>query len=218
MKRYRLAVFDLDGTLLNTLDDLAAATNHALAAHDLPPRTTDEVRRFVGNGIANLIRRAVPAGSPADLVEAVYATFNAYYAAHSLDVTAPYPGIPSPLDELRARGVRCCVVSNKGDYAVGPLVEHFFGDAFEVAVGEREGLRRKPCPDTVLACMDACQIPPADTVYIGDSEVDVATAEAAGIDCVCVTWGFRPLSTLLEAGASTIVDDTDQLLAAICGS
>ena len=155
MTRYSAAIFDLDGTLLNTLDDLAASTNHALAAYGLPPRTTDEVRQFVGNGIMNLIRLATPDGSDAELVEAVYDTFNEHYAAHHLDLTAPYPGIEQVLDDVQAAGMRCCVVSNKGDYAVRPLVEHFFPGVFEVARGECEGIRRKPAPDTVLSCMKA---------------------------------------------------------------
>lgn len=211
MTRYSAAIFDLDGTLLNTLDDLAASTNHALAAYGLPPRTTDEVRQFVGNGIMNLIRLATPDGSDAELVEAVYDTFNEHYAAHHLDLTAPYPGIEQVLDDVQAAGMRCCVVSNKGDYAVRPLVEHFFPGVFEVARGECEGIRRKPAPDTVLSCMKALGAAPERCVYVGDSEVDVACAANAGIDCIIVTWGFRAEEYVRSQGGTTFAHDADEL-------
>ena len=209
--RYDTAIFDLDGTLLNTLDDLAASTNHALALHKLPPRSTGEVRQFVGNGIMNLIRRAVPGGSSVELVEQVYASFNEHYAAHSLERTAPYPGILEVVDKIRGRGMRCCVVSNKGDYAVRPLVEHFFPGRFEVAVGERADIRRKPAPDTVLACMRELETPAERCVYVGDSEVDVACAANAGIDCVVVTWGFRDEEYVRSQGGTTFARTMDEL-------
>lgn len=215
MRRYSVCIFDLDGTLLNTLDDLATATNAALAHHGLPGRTTDEVRRFVGNGIHNLIRRAVPQGSDAALIDTVEETFNDYYAAHSLVLTRPYPGIPELLEELTSQGIDLCVVSNKGDYAVGPLVRHFFGDVFQVAVGEREGIRRKPAPDTVLACIDRLQVDPKEVVYVGDSEVDVATANNAAIDNIICTWGFRDRDYLEEQGATRFVDTAQELAAMI---
>ncbi len=209
---YNAAIFDMDGTLLNTLDDLAASTNAALAAHGMPGRTTDEVRQFVGNGIMNLIRRATPAGTGEDTQRAVFDTFCAHYADHALDATAPYPGIVALLDELRARGVKLAVVSNKGDFAVQELVDHFWKGQLDFAVGEREGIRRKPAPDTVLTALEALGVSADEAVYVGDSEVDVATAAASGLDCICVTWGFRSVQTLLEAGATTLVDTCDQLL------
>ena len=211
-------VFDLDGTLLNTLDDLAASTNAALAVHGLPGRTTDEVRQFVGNGIRNLIRQAVPANSTEELIEAVHATFDEHYAAHDLDATEPYPGVIALVERLRDRGIPCCVVSNKGDYAVQPLVRHFFGDRFDQVCGERErdGIRRKPWPDTVLACLDAVGSSPADAVYVGDSEVDLATARNANMPCIIVSWGFRDAEALRSQGASAVAHDPDELEAAIC--
>ncbi len=208
---YTTAIFDLDGTLLNTLDDLAASTNHALAAHGLPKRTRDEVRQFVGNGILNLIRQAVPKGSADELIQDVYKTFNAHYAAHSFEATAPYPGIEALLDDLREQGMQCCVVSNKGDYAVGPLVEHFFPGCFEVARGEREGIRRKPAPDTVFSCMEALNVSPSQCVYVGDSEVDVACAHNAGIDCIIVTWGFRDEEYVRSQGGTVFAHDCVEL-------
>ena len=209
---YQAAIFDMDGTLLNTLDDLAASTNAALAAYGMPGRTTDEVRRFVGNGIPNLIRRAVPAGTDEATQREVFDTFCAHYAEHDADATAPYPGILALLEQLRAAGVLCAVVSNKGDFAVQALCEHYFPEMFAFAVGEREGVRRKPAPDTVNAALAALGVERADAVYIGDSEVDVATAAASGLDCICVTWGFRSVETLLEAGATTLVSTTPELL------
>ena len=200
------AIFDLDGTLLNTLDDLAASTNYALAHHQLPLRTRDEVRQFVGNGIRNLIRLAVPAGSSDELIEQVHATFDAHYAAHDLDATGPYPGVVDLLGRLQRRGIKVCVVSNKGDYAVQPLVRHFFGANVDVACGEREkdGIRRKPWPDTVLACMELVGATRESSVYIGDSEVDLQTARNAGIGCIVVGWGFRDEETLRANGAKAI--------------
>lgn len=215
--RYSCVVFDLDGTLLNTLDDLASSTNYALAAHGLPLRTTDEVRRFVGNGIRNLIRQAVPEGSTEQLIEQVHATFDQHYAAHSMVATAPYPGIPQLLHHLREQDVRCCVVSNKGDYAVQPLVEHFFPGTFDQACGEREreGIRRKPWPDTVLACLDAVGATPQQSVYVGDSEVDLLTAKNAHMPCIIVSWGFRDANALKEQGARVVVNTAQELCTAI---
>ena len=208
---YQAAIFDMDGTLLNTLDDLAASTNAALAAHGMPGRTTDEVRQFVGNGIMNLVRRAVPEGTGEEERQAVFDTFCAHYAEHSAERTAPYPGILELLARLREQGVRCAVVSNKGDFAVQDLVRLYFPGAFDFAVGEREGIRRKPAPDTVNAALEALGVSRQEAVYVGDSEVDVATAEASGLDCIAVTWGFRSVQTLLDAGATTLVDTTDEL-------
>lgn len=215
--RYSCVVFDLDGTLLNTLDDLASSTNYALAAHGLPLRTTDEVRQFVGNGIRNLIRRAVPEGSSEELVEEVHATFDRHYASHSMVQTEPYPGIPQLLSRLHEAGIRCCVVSNKGDYAVRPLVEHFFPGAFDQACGERErdGIRRKPWPDTVLTCLDAVGATPHNSVYVGDSEVDLLTAKNARMPCIIVSWGFRDAHELRKQGARVVVDTAQELYTAI---
>jgi len=212
---YAVVVFDMDGTLLNTLDDLAASTNAALAAHGMPARTTDEVRQYVGNGIANLVRLAVPEGTGPDAQKDVFDTFCAHYAAHNAEKTAPYPGILDLLARLEEKGVRSAVVSNKGDFAVQALVESYFPGLFSFAVGEREGIRRKPAPDTVFAALEALGVEPDEAVYVGDSEVDVATSAAAGLDCICVTWGFRDVQTLLDAGATTLVDTCDELYDAI---
>jgi phosphoglycolate phosphatase len=212
--RYTTVIFDLDGTLLNTLSDLHASTNHALAAHDLPPRSLDEVRSFVGNGIRNLIRLAVPAGSSDELIDTVHADFDAHYAVHNMDQTVPYPGVIELVKTLRDKGIRCCVVSNKGDYAVQPLVQHFFPNMFDVVCGEREkdGIRRKPWPDTVLECMRVVGATKGESVYVGDSEVDLLTAANAGIDCIAVTWGFRD-EDFLRAQGATVLTPTAPALA-----
>lgn len=212
------AIFDLDGTLLDTLDDLAASTNYALSYHELPGRTRDQVRQYVGNGIRNLIRLAVPEGSSDELIDRVHATFDEHYAAHNLVATAPYPGVIELLGRLQQRGMKICVVSNKGDYAVQPLIRHFFGNNVDVACGEREkdGIRRKPWPDTVLKCMERVGATRASSVYIGDSEVDLLTAQNAGIGCIVVGWGFRDEKTLYDSGAERILYTCEELEQAIC--
>ena len=210
---YRTVIFDLDGTLLNTLDDLHASTNYALAHFDLPSRSLDEVRQFVGNGIRNLIRLAVEPHTDDALIDEVHAVFDEHYSTHNQVLTAPYPGVCELVQKLKDAGVCCCVVSNKGDYAVQPLVEHFFGGLFDVCCGEREkdGVRRKPWPDTVLACMQQTGSTPQSSVYVGDSEVDILTARNAGIPCITVTWGFRDEPYLIEQGAQELAHSTKEL-------
>lgn len=204
-------VFDLDGTLLDTLDDLWYATNHALASYGLPERTRDEVRRFVGNGYGRLTTLAAPAGTNEEVLSELLATFNAYYQAHATDHTGPYPHIHEMLDALRARGVPMAVVSNKGDAAVKELVEAHFPGVFACAVGERPGIRRKPAPDTVLAVCEELGVAATDIVYVGDSEVDIATAQAVGCACVSVCWGFRTVEELQAAGATCFVRDPREI-------
>lgn len=211
--RYQAAVFDLDGTLLDTLADLHTATNAALSAFCYPPRTREEVCAFVGNGVGLLIHRALPAGTPSDREAAVLAFFRDYYAAHCREATAPYPGILALLRALRDGGVRVAVVSNKFDAAVKDLCRAYFGDLVEVAVGESPTVRRKPAPDAVLAALAALGVPPAGAVYIGDSDVDIATAAAAGLPCVSVLWGFRDRDFLASHGAVTYAATAGELLA-----
>lgn len=215
--RYDAAIFDMDGTILNTLDDLAASTNAALGCFGLPERTTDEVRRFVGNGIERLIKRACPPRSDERLLKAVYDEFCAHYQAHDSVRTAPYPGIMETLDELAEHGVGLAVVSNKGDFAVQDLARRFFPGVFGFAVGEREHIRRKPAPDSVFAALEALGVSPERAVYVGDSEVDVQTAAAAGIPCISCTWGFRGVDELVSVGATTFVDAPSELIPAIIG-
>lgn len=208
MEKYAI-IWDLDGTLLDTLDDLTASTNAALLAHGYAPRTRAEIRRFVGNGVKNLISRALPPGDHPDF-DAVFADFRAHYSVHCNDRTRPYPGILPMLDDLQARGIPMAVVSNKLDAAVRELCALHFGSRIGVAVGECEGVRRKPAPDSVHRAMELLGIRRA--VYIGDSEVDVATARNAGLPCICVSWGFRTEADLRAAGAQVIVSDVDGLM------
>ena len=214
---YRTAIFDLDGTLLDTLADLATATNIALAEHGLPARTTDEVRRFVGNGIRLLCERAVPQGTDPQVTDAVFESFKRAYARHERDETAPYPGIIDMLHALRAAGVKVAVVSNKADFAVQALVGHFFGDVFDFALGEREGTPKKPDRAMVDIILEELGETTEGLVYVGDSEVDLETAANCGCDCIICSWGFRERELLLARGATTIVDTADELFAAILG-
>jgi len=206
-------IFDLDGTLLDTLDDLSNAVNTALAAFHLPCRTRDEVKSFVGDGVAKLIERAVPEGSPYETTAAVLATFKAHYAIHCQDKTAPYMGILPLLSELQDRDIRTAIVSNKFDAAVKELSAYYFGNLIEVAVGEKEseGIRKKPAPDTLLMAMRALSVTPDETLYVGDSDTDILTAQAAGTSCVSVTWGFRDREFLVSHGATVLIDTPAEL-------
>ena len=209
--KYKIAIFDLDGTLLDTLQDLANSTNFALSSFGYPERSLEEVRRFVGNGIEKLIERAVPDGTPSEERSRVLAVFKAHYAEHCEDHTAPYEGIIKVLDCLKEKGVTVAVVSNKIDCAVKSLCEKYFADRIFVAVGEREGIRRKPYPDSVFEVLDKTGFVPAEAVYIGDSEVDVQTAENAGMDMITVTWGFRDKDFLMKSGARVFANSADEL-------
>lgn len=184
-------IFDLDGTLLDTLDDLATSVNHALTSNGLPPRSREDIRRFLGNGIRSLVKLSVPVDTPDDLYETVFNCFRSYYVDHCLDYTQPYPGIVSLLSTLRDAGIKMGIVSNKLHPAVRALNERFFSDFIGTAVGESATVRRKPCPDGVLAAISELGSTPERTVYVGDSEVDLETANNAGTACLSVLWGFR---------------------------
>ena len=212
--KYEAILFDLDGTLLNTLEDLKDSCNAALEACGYAPRTLDEVRRFVGNGVGLLIRRALPEGVGEEEYSRCLALFKAHYQNNLDNKTRPYPGIEQALDALLARGYRIGVVSNKFDAAVKALCAHHF-PRIQVAVGEREGVRKKPAPDSALAAAQALGVQPASTLYVGDSEVDIQTARNAGMDCLSVDWGFRPEAVLREAGATRIIHSPGALLDAI---
>lgn len=209
--KYTTIIFDLDGTLLNTLADLAAATNHALAEHKLPQRTTDEVRLFVGNGIHKLIERAVPANTPAELQEAVFASFNRYYKQHCADSTRPYEGVPQLLQQLRTAGCRTAIVSNKADYGVQALAKQYFDGQLDAACGERAGIAKKPAPDMLLAIMRQLKAEPASTIYIGDSDTDLDTARNAGIACIGACWGFRGRAFLEAHGAKLLAENVGDI-------
>ncbi|MCR5718172.1 MAG: HAD family hydrolase [Oscillospiraceae bacterium] len=209
--QYQLAIFDLDGTILDTLEDLYLAVNYALRECSLPERSREEVRQFLGNGMLHLIQCSVPQGSDEALVSRTAALFNAFYAKHCTDHTKPYEGIPALVAELRAAGMQTAVVSNKPDYGVQQLIADHFPSLFDCAAGEREGVRRKPAPDAVNAVLTALSVPRECAVYIGDSEVDIETAKQAGMPCISVDWGFRSAQFLTEAGAQRIVSSTEEL-------
>lgn len=205
MHKYKTYIFDLDGTLLSTLADLAASTNYALRTHHMPERSLDEVRRFVGNGVKKLMERAIPDGLNNPLFEETFATFRQHYMQHNLDTTQPYPGIMQMLEQLKAEGKNIAVVSNKFYAATRELCRHFFGDLVPVAIGEREDIRKKPAPDTVIEALRELGVDKEGAVYIGDSDVDIMTAKNSGMPCVSVLWGFRDKEFLLEHGATTLI-------------
>jgi phosphoglycolate phosphatase len=221
---YNTYIFDLDGTLLDTLGDLAASVNYALRTHKLPEHSIDDIRRFVGNGVRLLMERAVPDGAANPLFEDAFATFRHYYMAHSMDTTRPYDGILETLSELKSRVCHMAVVSNKMMAATQELCRYFFSDTIEVAIGENEaeGIRKKPAPDTVFAALDALgfsrdslekpRIPKHSAVYVGDSDVDIQTAHNAELPCISVLWGFRDRDFLIRNGAETFISAPSELL------
>jgi phosphoglycolate phosphatase len=212
--KYHTFIFDLDGTLLYTLADLAAAVNYALRTHQMPERTLDEVRNFVGNGVRMLMIRAIPDGLQNPQFDEVFSTFRSYYMQHSLDTTRPYDGIPQLLSQLKAAVMRTAVVSNKFYAATQELCQHFFPDTVDVAIGEHEaeGIRKKPAPDTVIEALKKLGVSANDAVYIGDSDVDIETARNAGLPCISVLWGFRDKSFLLAHGATTFAATPSDIL------
>ena len=204
-------LFDLDGTLLDTLEDLYQSVNAALAACGFPERTRMEVRSFVGNGVRNLMVRSVPDGEENPKFEECFQTFREHYAVHLNDHTAPYAGIMELLAELKEKGIPTAVVSNKSDAAVKELCRETFRDLVPLAIGESERVKKKPAPDTVIEAAAGIGVPLKDCVYVGDSEVDLATAENAGIPCISVSWGFRDKELLESLGAKTLLDTVPEL-------
>ena len=214
MITYSTYIFDLDGTLLDTLGDLAASVNYALRTHGMPEHSIDDVRRFVGNGVRLLMVRAIPDGEKNPDFEATFATFRQYYMQHSLDTTRPYEGIPETLAELKARGCHLAVVSNKMMAATQELIRHFFPDTISVAIGENEaaGIRKKPAPDTVFEALRQLGVGKECAVYVGDSDVDIQTAANSGLPCISVLWGFRDRDFLIQHGAETFASVPSELL------
>lgn len=209
---YNTYIFDLDGTLLSTLGDLAASCNYALRTNGMPERTIDEVRVFVGNGVKKLMERAVPNGEGNPAFEKTYSDFRKHYMEHNLDTTKPYDGVMDLLKELNSRGKKVAVVSNKFYAATQELCRHFFGNLVQVAIGEREDIRKKPAPDTVIEAMRQLGVTTEGAVYIGDSDVDIETARNSGMPCISVLWGFRDRDFLLQHGATTLVDTPADIL------
>lgn len=209
----KAVIFDLDGTLLNTLDDLADSTNYALSKFGYPTRTIEEVRQFVGNGVAKLIERAIPEGKNNPNFEKCLAIFKENYAQNMYNKTAPYNGIIEMLSNLKSKGIKIAVVSNKFDLAVKELCKKYFEGFIDFAAGENEaqGIKKKPAPDTVISVLNKFNFAPEDAVYVGDSDVDIMTAKNSKMPCISVTWGFRDEKFLLENGATILINAPSEI-------
>lgn len=210
--KYKLAIFDLDGTILDTLEDLHNSVNYALQSYNLPLRTREEVRLFVGNGIRKLIERSVPRDTPKLLTDKIYQSFVSYYSNHCHDKTKPYEGISAMLSKLKDAGYGMAVVSNKADAVVRMLCPLYFGNMFDLCVGAKDGVARKPAGDALIYVMRELGCALTESVYIGDSEVDIQTIANCGIDGMIVTWGFRNKEELLLSGAKRLADTPLEVL------
>lgn len=211
--KYKLAIFDMDGTILNTLEDLTDSVNHILTIHDYPIRTINEVKSFLGNGILRLIQLAVPenANISTETLNSLYNEFIEYYKIHNQDKTTAYDGVKELIIQLKFVGYKTAVVSNKADVAVKQLCIKYFDGLFDYSVGERTEIPKKPAPDSVVEVLNKLQVANTDAVYIGDSEVDIATAKNSKMDSIIVSWGFREKDFLYSMGAATIVDSPDEI-------
>jgi phosphoglycolate phosphatase len=214
MSKKTTIIFDLDGTLLYTLEDLKDAVNYALRTKGYAEHNLEEMRQFFGNGIRYALAEAEPAATEEDLDELIR-LFKTYYAGHLTDKTVPYDGIMDLLETLYEEGYKMAIVSNKVDEAVKTLAEHFFGKYVTVAIGNSDRIRRKPAPDTVFAAMEELGVTAEESVYVGDSEVDLATARAAGIPCITVLWGFRDREFLISHGAKVFAENPEDLFSLI---
>lgn len=210
--RYKAVIFDLDGTLTDTLQDLASSVNHALRSMGMPERSMEEVRQFVGNGVRKLIERAVPHGTASEQTEECFCHFRQHYILHCQDNTCLYPGIGEMLCELQRRGLRLAIVSNKLQSGVDELYNAYFRDTVEVAIGERDGVCRKPAPDMVALALKELGVTAKEAVYVGDSDVDIQTASNSGLPCISVLWGFRDHDFLIAHGASTLVHTPQEIV------
>lgn len=210
--KYKAVIFDLDGTLTDTLEDLYLSTNLALRSCGLPERELEEIRRFVGNGVKALIERAVPEGTDPHVVEKCFDTFQSHYIIHCQDHTKLYPGIATLLTTLQVKGYRLAVVSNKIQEGVTELAQTFFRGVVDVAIGEQAGIPRKPAPDMVHAALEQLGVGASEAIYVGDSDVDVQTAANAGLPCISVLWGFRSRNFLVAHGATLFAEEPHDIL------
>ena len=211
--RFRAVLFDMDGTVLDTLDDLTNAVNHTLSEYAMPLIDRRQAASYLGNGAKYLLSRAVPAGTPETLLDEMLRAYQPWYDSHCAILTAPYPGILPLMRALREAGVKQAVISNKQDSAVKQLAEQHFPGLLEIAVGESTTVRRKPNPDAVLAALREMDVDKADAIYVGDTEVDLRTAENAGLACAAVGWGFRTKDQLVDAGAGHVFQNAEELQA-----
>ena len=215
--RYKAVLFDMDGTVLDTLDDLADSVNRSLREFGLPEVSRFQVGQSLGNGAKYLIRHCLPEGSDEALCERVLSFYKPWYDAHCRIKTKPYDGILQLMETLRADGVSQAIISNKPDSAVQELAEAFFPGLMDVVIGESPAVKRKPSPDTVLAAARQMGLMASDCVYIGDTEVDLETARNAGMDCIPVSWGFRTEEQLYAAGAEEIIRSPEELKKKLLG-
>ena len=213
--KYTTIVLDCDGTLLDTATDLANAVNHVLRTHNFPEKSLAEVKAALGNAVTYLMRQCLPSSVADHELELYIEEFKIYYGEHLKDTTAPYPGILDMLDALREKGYKLAIVSNKIQEGVTPLNKEYFGDRLPVAIGERPGLQRKPAPDMVLQALKELRSTPEESIYVGDSEVDVATAKNSGLLCIGVTWGFREESLHQELGVTHIARKAEDILSIV---
>lgn len=209
--KYTTVIFDLDGTLLNTLDDLASSVNFALRENGMQERTIDEVRRFIGNGIRMLMKRSVPEGTDEATYERAFNAFQKHYKQNSRKLTAPYEGVIEMLYDLKNKGYKLAIVSNKIDFAVKDLREEFFSDIIEVAIGDSKDTRNKPEPDMVYKALELLGEKRENAIYVGDTDVDMETAKNSGMDCISVSWGFRTRDELEGYNASMIADTPEDI-------
>ncbi len=209
----KAVLFDLDGTLLYTLPDMALALNHGLGSRGLPPRTLEDVRRFVGSGVPSLVKRSAPPETPETELLAVEDAYEEYYAVHRMDHTAPYPGIPELLRELRSRGIAAGVVTNKLHADAAPMVEGSLAGLLDHIEGKKEGRPRKPCPDAALDALASLGADPWEGMFVGDSGIDAETGRNAGMKTVLVAWGYRDEEELRTYPAAGIIHRPEELLA-----
>lgn len=209
--KYRIIIFDLDGTLVDSLDDIHTAVNFSLENYGYPVRTKDEVRTFVGNGIRNLIERAVPTDISSEDIDNVFTTFKEYYNEHAVDKTYPYEGMMEFLEKLNAHGFKVGISTNKVQAAVDSVYNKYFKDVCDIALGDSPARKRKPSSDSVDEIVKFYGGNLKEVLYIGDSEVDIETAKNSNVDVVSVTWGFRSKEELMDAGADIVIDSITEL-------
>lgn len=212
MRNIDTIIFDLDGTLLYTLEDLKNSVNYALEKHSMPQRTLDEIKSFVGNGVERLMELAVPCGKENKEFAETFEDFKAHYLIHCNDTTRAYDGIPELLESLYEKGYKMAIVSNKYMTATQELNQMYFAKYIKIAIGQSDNVRKKPAPDTVIEALRQLGSTKETSIYVGDSDVDVATAKASGLPCISCLWGFRTREELIKAGATTFINEPKEVL------
>lgn len=217
MQEITTIVFDMDGTVLNTLEDLTVSMNYVLDRFNMPGHRLEEYRLFFGNGVKEALRLSLPEGASADIIDEMMVVFKEHYDAHCLDRTRPYDGIVDVMRQLKEKGYRLAIVSNKIDSAVKELNDRFFADYVDIALGEKTGINRKPAPDMVDAALKEMGSTKEESIYIGDSEVDLMTARNSELPCISVLWGFRDKKYLIEQGADCFADRPEDIIRILAG-